>query len=105
MSREIDDIDEKFLRLERYIFDNTVISLSFYYRLERLAKLIHDEDIRIKEEWRKNHPRFTKRRGILGKNPRYILRILVLNISPNFEEFETSYKKLIDEHFKMRDLI
>lgn len=97
--RDICLIDQKMLRLERYILDGTIISLALYNKLLPYVDKIVEADIDAKEKWRADNLK-EFRKPIKGRNPRYVLRTLVLNISGNEDEFETSIKDVI-KRFKL----
>lgn len=110
--RDICLIDQKISRLERYMLDGTLISLALYNKLLPYVDKIVEADIDAKVKWRADHPKEDKkakywagkpkedRRPIRGRNPRYVLRTLILNISGNEDEFETSIKDVM-KRFKL----
>jgi hypothetical protein len=110
--RDICLIDQKMFRLERYILDGTIISLALYNKLLPYVDKIVEADINAKIKWRADHPKSRKkahywdgkpkefRKSIKGRNPRYVLRTLILNISPDLAEFETSLKDVM-KRFKL----
>ena len=83
--RTLDDTDQIFIRLNRYIKDKTIISLSEYEDLAIKAEKIRIKDLREKREWRKANPLYNTdgsikhRRRLEGKNVRHILTELVMN--------------------------
>lgn len=97
--RDICIIDQKMFRLERYMLDGTLISLALYNKLLPYVDKIVEADIDAKVNWRADHPK-EERRPIKGRNPRYVLRTLILDISGDLDEFETSIKDVM-KRFKL----
>jgi hypothetical protein len=103
--RDLDETDMIFYRFERYIQDETIISLEMYESLIDIAQAIVDKDLKDKIQWRKDNPKFDKkgnkvsRRKLEGRNIRFVLRTLINNVQINDGEFAKSISNIIQERF------
>ena len=107
--RDITYEDTVHYRLERFLQDGSVISLVTSQNLIDIAQAIVEEDLEQKIQWRYENPKLDKngnivpRKKLQGRNPRYVLRSLILNISDNVEEFKTSIQTIITDVYKLHN--
>lgn len=101
--RDVCIIDQKFYRLERYMFDGFIIPLAMYSALLGYAEQIAAWDLSKKKRWRLAHPK-ESRKPLTGKNVRFILRALILNISDNKDKFRESIINIIETYYCMPEL-
>lgn len=108
MRRDICMIDKIFYRLERYFQDRVIIPLGWQHDLEAAARFIVNKDMIIKQQWRASNPKYNTegiivpRKRLEGRNPRFVLGGLILNISENSEEFEKSVTTIMNDIYKMK---
>lgn len=103
--RDLCETDQIFFRLERYIQDNTIVSLEKYRQLIKVAQLIVAKDKQNKINWRRKHPRSNRpRKRLIGKNIRFVLRTLINYVQVNEDEFENSIKTIIKDIYMMKGL-
>ena len=78
--KSLGETDLIFNRLSRYIKDRCILDIETYNKIVIKAKKIRDDDLKEKNEWRKNNPNPKRKRKIEGKNLRRLVSNIVMGV-------------------------
>jgi hypothetical protein len=80
-------VDYFFLRFQRWLLDDTLISPYMYNRIIFLADIIQQKDLQEKQKWRKQNPK-PHRKRLEGKSLKYIVTDLIMGNIEKYKDFE-----------------